>query len=269
MTKRKRQPTAMKTLKQSPPRLPVLVRQTKVFELVVQGHTYEQICKRLGMSEDTIARDMEAIAADVLAIVQQRHGEVLAVALATYQQVQQQAWAEYWLDVERERAWLAGELDYTRVQRVQKTLGVGPTSDPPAERRDPADDDDDDEANAGLFEDFINSLETDDPPAPTPTPTPPAGERSDSQESLPLEIKTTETRMRPAWRSNRERWLQLALTSTREMTTLCGLNKLKIEHSGSVNHEHTLTLEQWKAQASQRLAAAEETLALQDEDDNA
>lgn len=268
MTKRKRQPTAIKTLKQTAPRLPVLVRQTEVFELVVQGHTYEQICKKLKISEDTIARDMEAIAADVLAIVQQRHGEVLAVALATYQQVQQQAWAEYWLDVERERAWLAGELDYMRVQRVQKTLGVAPASEPTAERRDKEEDDDEaDEANAGLFEDFINSLEADDPAAPTPTPS--AGERNGSQESLPLEIKTTETQMRPAWRSNRERWLQLALSSTQQMTTLCGLNKLKIEHSGSVNHEHTLTLEQWKAQASQRLATAEETLALQDEDDDA
>lgn len=129
MTKRKRQPPAIKTLKQTAPRLPVLVRQTEVFELVVQGLNYEQICKKLKISEDTIARDMEAIAADVLAIVQQRHGEVLAVALATYQQVQQQAWAEYWLDVERERAWLAGELDYMRVQRVEKRLDALPQLD--------------------------------------------------------------------------------------------------------------------------------------------
>ena len=44
------------------PRLPMLVRQTRVFELVVAGKSYGDICAELRISEDTVARDMRAVA---------------------------------------------------------------------------------------------------------------------------------------------------------------------------------------------------------------
>jgi len=114
------------------PRLPVLIRQTRVFDLVVQGRTHQQICAQLQISEDTVARDMQAIGEQVQELARGRAGEVLAVALATYQSVIDNAWREYRTAVERERAWYAGKLDYEHESTSTKTIALeGTESDTP------------------------------------------------------------------------------------------------------------------------------------------
>jgi hypothetical protein len=111
------------------PRLPVLIRQNQVFDLVVAGRSYGQICTQLGVSEDTVARDMQAISEQVQALVKERAGEILAVALASYQAVLDQAWREYRADERRERDWYAGRLDLTQETVVIKTLATKDQAD--------------------------------------------------------------------------------------------------------------------------------------------
>jgi hypothetical protein len=103
-------------------RLPVLIRQNEVFNLVVQGKSYTQICEQLGVSEDTVARDMQAISQQVQELVRQRAGEILAAAIAQLSEVIATAWREYHLELERERDWFGGELDYpTQVEEIAET----------------------------------------------------------------------------------------------------------------------------------------------------
>jgi hypothetical protein len=111
------------------PRLPVLIRQNAVFELVVQGRSYAQICQQLQISDDTVARDMQAIGEQVQTLVRERAGEIVAVALATYQTVIDHAWREYRAAAQRERDWYAGRLDFAHETVATKTLALDGEAD--------------------------------------------------------------------------------------------------------------------------------------------
>lgn len=220
------------------PRLPVLIRQSKVFELVVAGAGYGEICRALDVSEDTVARDMLEIGEQVQALAKERLGEVLAVALATYQRVIDHAWQEYYGDRDRETRWYAGSLDYERTKTTvaTKTLAAAAAGEP-----EPGDDVDD------------------------------AGEAF-RDESAPLEVKRTTIRqtVRPALRGEgRSTWLKVIVDATRELTELLGVKKLVVEHSGpeggALPHVH-YTLEQWRAESAARVAQAEQTFTLLGDD---
>jgi hypothetical protein len=185
------------------PRLPVLIRQSKVFDLVAQGKTYAEICAALQISEDTVARDMAAIGEQVRELSRERLGEVLAVALATYQRVLDEAWREYRADMQRERDWYAGRLDYETEAVATKTLALdeGDEGDEQPQRGD---------RSAKL------------------------ASRLFTQESEPIEIKRTVRVIRPGLRGEgRARWLQMIVETTRELTELLGIKKLVIEHQGA------------------------------------
>lgn len=202
------------------PRLPVLIRQNQVFELVLAGRTHAQIAAQLQISDDTIARDMEAIGEQVQEIARSRLGELTAVALANYQAVYDEAWEQYHADRRRVSDWYAGRLDYQHESVATKTLAAG----------------DDDASSAVAFD----------------------------AESAPLEVKTTRRTVRPALQADRVAWLRLAMDATREFCELMGIKKLQIEHQGKgggpVEYVH-MSLDEWKQQAAQRVAAAEQTLA--------
>jgi hypothetical protein len=147
-------------------RLPILIRQSKVFDLVVAGKSYADICAQLDVSEDTVARDMAAIGAEVAALCRDRLSEILAVALAHLEAARDAAWSEYRADLERERAWFAGELDY----------GTSETTDKKSDRG--------------------------------------------------FEVSTKSGKTRPGWRSSRGKWLDLVVSTTREICELVGLKRL-------------------------------------------
>lgn len=214
------------------PRLPVLIRQNKVFELVVAGRSYTEICRQLDISEDTAARDMQAIGEQVLTVARERTGEVLAVATATYQEIIDLARREYHAAARREKDWYAGRLDYEHESVSTKTLAAGVEVVP------------DEAAGAAIID----------------------------SESAPLEVKRTRRWVRPALvNHDRRAWLTLMTDATREYTELMGVKKLVVEHQGDgnpVEHVH-MSLDEWKAQAAERLRGAEQTLALLDEADDA
>jgi hypothetical protein len=215
------------------PRLPILIRQNQVFELVTQGKSYGEICRKLNISEDTIARDMQAISDEVTQLARERTGEILAVALATYQAIIDEAWQSYHAAARRESDWYAGRLDFLHEVVVTKTLAVeGKTDD---------------------------SKEDDD------------GVPFHS-ESAPLEVRRTQKSVRPALVGNdRRTWLTLIVEATREFTELLGVKKLIVTMQGDgkpIEHVH-MSLDEWKAQAEARRAAAEATLELLDGDDDA
>ena len=189
------------------PRLPVLIRQNRVFELVVQGRGYSDICKQLDISEDTVARDMQAISTEIQELTRTRAGEVLAVALATYQKIIDTAWREYHAAAERERAWYAGRLDYEHESVSTKTLALeGEADETDGGKSRPRKQD---AAQAALAALALQS------------------------ESQPLEVKRTRRTVRPALvGSGRREWLALIVETTRELTELLGVKKVLIEHSG-------------------------------------
>jgi hypothetical protein len=194
-------------------RLPVLIRQTKVFDLVVQGKSYAQICRQLKVSEDTVARDMTAIAEQVQQLVTERQGEVLAVALAQYEWVVACAKEEYRRELQRERDWWAGKLDYTQDHIKTKTLAVeGRAAD-------------DGPADSELAQEGDNSPGGFQPPRR-------------GQESQPIEVTRQQRTVRPGLTASRERWLRIVIEATREITELCGIKKLTIDHQGTVQLEH-------------------------------
>ncbi len=240
------------------PRLPVLVRQSRVFDLVVQGKSYDEIEKRLKISEDTIARDMQAIAEQVQQLIRERNSEVLAFALAQYGEVVQNAWKEYHAEVKREADWYAGKLDYPVTIRTTKTLEVGTANLPP---RGKAEDDEDEDDELGSIGDFIKGLSDDDiPEQKQPGP-------GDREVSLPLEVRTKQGLVRPALRSQRAQWLKLVIEATREITELTGIKMLLIKQtSDPVEHVH-MTLGEWKAERESRRAEAEVTYRLLEDDD--
>lgn len=216
------------------PHLPILIRQNKVFDLVVAGRTHAEICKRLDISEDTVARDMAAIAEQVTQLAHERTGEIVAVALATYQTVIDEAWRAYHAAERRERDWYAGRLDYTHESVVTKTLAVEGKGD--------AGDDHDDDGTAF------------------------------HSESAPLEVRRTQRSVRPALVGNdRRTWLTLIVDTTAEFTELLGVKKLIVAHQGDgkpVEHVH-MSLDEWKVEAADRLRGAEQTLSLLDEESDA
>lgn len=219
------------------PRLPVLIRQNRVFELVVAGYGYGEICETLQISEDTVARDMVAIGDQVRDVARERAGEVLAVALATFQWVLERARAEYEGDLAREEAWYRGQLDFDRVKTTIATKTL---------------------AAAGVAPEGTGKTDEDD------------DGKAFHQESAPLEVKRTVIiqKVRPQLRGEgRSRWLQLIADTTREMVELLGIKKLVVEHQGgaAVPHVH-MTLEQWRALSAQRLSEAESTFTLLGDD---
>lgn len=104
------------------PRLPIAIRQNRVFELVVEGKTYEQICSILGISDDTVARDLKAVGDQVQEFAKTRLGEVVGVALANLQAVLDEAWKNYRESARRLKDWEEGRLDKTFTDTSIKTL---------------------------------------------------------------------------------------------------------------------------------------------------
>jgi hypothetical protein len=210
------------------PRFPILIRQSKVFDLVVAGRSYAQICNELGISEDTVARDMAAIGEQVQEVSRKRLGEIVAVALATYQKVIDHAWQEYERDGEREQRWYAGELDYEAESVNTKTL----------------------------------ALEEEEGPDGKPRKGDPAvqlARRLFPQESEPIEVRRSQRTVRPALRGEgRSRWLQVVVDTTREMTELLGIKKLIVEHQGKDGGaiQMALTTEQRAARINELLSKA-------------
>lgn len=190
------------------PRPTVLIRQSKVFDLVVAGKSYAQICEQLHISEDTVARDMAAIGEEVQSLARTRAGEVLAVALANYQAVIDNAWREYHQAARRERDWYAGKLDYEHESIATKTLAIeGKPDETDGGKARPRKDAAAEAAIAAL------ALES---------------------ESQPLEVKRTRRTVRPALANNdRRAWLSLIVDTTREMTELLGIKKTIVEHTGA------------------------------------
>lgn len=178
-----------------PQRLPVLVRQTKVFELVVAGKSYPEICRQLRISEDTVARDMRAVAEQVQELVRTRADEILAVAIAQIAEVRASAQREYEEDRKREKAWFAGKLDYPVVKTTAKTRQYAPR------RR--AKGDDAGQAKAG------------------------------GDADLPLETTTETNTLRPPFQSNRAQYLALMLQATRDLVALTGVQKIILELQGN------------------------------------
>jgi len=219
------------------PRLPVLIRQNKVFELVVAGRTYTQICQQLHISEDTIARDMAAIGEEVQRLVRERAGEIVAVALATYQKVIDEAWREYYAAAQREKDWYAGHLDFEHETIATKTLAIE-ADETDEGRRKP---NKDAAARAAISALAIES------------------------ESQPLEVTRTRKAVRPALvNSGRREWLQVIMEATREITELTGVKKLIVEHSGPSGGAIEVTttaleqaareLQEWRHQMTQQLS---------------
>jgi hypothetical protein len=184
-------------------RLPILIRQSRTFDLVVAGRSYAEICKELGVSEDTVARDMAAIGEQVQAASRERLGEVVAVALATYQQIIDRAWKEYERDQQREQRWYKGELDYGTESVWTKTLAL----------------DEAEEGDEGAPHRRDASVEL--------------ASKLFPQESEPIEVRRNRRIVRPALRGeSRSTWLKLIVDTTREMTELLGIKKLIVEHQG-------------------------------------
>lgn len=204
-------------------RLPVLVRRSKVFDLVVAGKSHADICRQLGISEDTIARDMQAVGSEVQALCRERASELLAIAVAHLLEVIDSAWRDYRLEARREREWLAGKLDFPTLERATKSLGVGDGGDK-----------DDEDADAAAAE-----------------------------VSAALEIKEKRGRRRPGWRSNKAKYLEIVTSTTRELTQLVGLQKIVLEHQGKgggpieVNDVARAAADQelaeWRRQQSEKL----------------
>ncbi len=218
-------------------RLTIEARRIKAFNLVLGGATYTQIAKQLHISEDTLSRDLAAITESVVAICRDQRDQLLAIAMANYSELISNAWEEYHTDRAYEKDWLAGKYDLPTTETKTKTLAMHGGRD-------------DTGPQLGEIGAYIDSLD-DQPP------------------SLPLEVVTKISQVRPAWRSQRPTWLKLILETTREMTELAGIKRMLIEHSGTVGNV-TMTLEQWTAQAQQRRSEAEATLTLltDDEDEN-
>lgn len=183
-------------------RLPILIRQSKTFDMVVAGRSYAEICAQLDVSEDTVARDMQAIGDQVQEVARKRLGEVVAVALATYQKVIDHAWAEYERDQEREQRWYEGGFDYEAESVATTTLAL-----------------EEEEGPDGKPKKGSRSVQM--------------AKRLFPQESQPIEVKRSERTVRPALRGEgRSRWLQVVVDTTREMTELLGIKKLIVEHQG-------------------------------------
>lgn len=182
-------------------RLPVLIRRSKVFDLVVDGKSYEQICKQLSISEDTLARDLKAVTDEIETLVRERHGEILAMAIAQYGDIIAEAWAEYRLEAKREKDWFAGKLDYPTVDQSSKETALaegGPRLGRKRKGQDAEADEEDRAESPGVVVETVTKISS----------------------------------VRPSWRSDRAKWLQLVFTATREITELTGIKKIIMEHQG-------------------------------------
>lgn len=206
-------------------RLPVLIRQNQVFDLVIAGKSYAEIGAQLQISEDTIARDMAAIGAQVQELARARLGELMAVALASYQRIIDEAWAQYDRDTRRLQDWYAGRLDYDHESTVTKTLAI-------------ADGDED---------------EDDDEVAEESAPLEIKRTRRRVRPALQAERATW---LRIVMEATREFCELFGIKKL--IVEHSGPNGKPVEHVH-------MTLDEWKAQAAARLADAEATLALADD----
>lgn len=188
-------------------RLPVLIRQTQVFELVLAGKTTAEIMAKLKVSEDTIARDMKAISEQVESLVKERSGELLATAIATIGEVIINAKGEYAADLKYERELRSGKHDYQITDVSTKALGA-PSPKPKLSKR---------RRRKGQAEELDEELDEDGIP------------------QLVLETTTTIKTVRPQWRSNRAPLLKIIIEATRELAELGQLKTIVIKHKGSIN----------------------------------
>lgn len=214
-------------------RLPVLIRQTQVFELVLAGHDQAEIVKKLGVSEDTIARDMAAISAEVESLVKERSGELLATAIATIGQVILDARREYAADLKYERELRAGKHDYQTTDVATKEIGGSkPQPATPKRRR--------------------RKGQEEEPPEDADAALP----------SLILETTTTRRTVRPQWRSNRAQLLKIIIEATRELAELGQLKTIVIKHKGSISLSDAGAaaaeekLAGWRSQMQQQLKSS-------------
>jgi DNA-binding transcriptional regulator YiaG len=86
------------------------VRRTALLHALIAGHTAAQIRAQLSISEKTLSRDLKVINDQLQQWAAEQQNRALATAIAQYQRVVDQAWADHAADAENERKWLAGEF---------------------------------------------------------------------------------------------------------------------------------------------------------------
>lgn len=185
-------------------RLPALIRQTDVFNRLIAGQSYAQICAELGISQDTLARDVQAIGEEVRQVAKERVGELLTVALANYQFVIDEARKNYEADSERVTQWYSGALDYETSNLVTETLAIEAGEESEGRRG---------KGKNAAAEAMYRDLAL-------------------QQESQPLKVRRTSSITRPALVNDRAGWLRLIIEATREFCELLGIKKSIVEVSG-------------------------------------
>jgi len=88
-------------------------RRAKVYQGIVAGKSLGQIRAELGVSDDTVARDLAAVGDDLLAWARQELTGTLAYVVANYKLIITEAWEKYHEECRREREWLEGKFDRT------------------------------------------------------------------------------------------------------------------------------------------------------------
>jgi len=89
----------------------IATRRAKVYKGIVAGKAMGQIRAELGVSDDTVARDLAAVGDDLLAWAKQELTGTLAFVVANYKLMILESWEGYQEECRRERDWLAGKYD--------------------------------------------------------------------------------------------------------------------------------------------------------------
>ncbi len=89
----------------------IATRRAKVYKGIVAGKAMGQIRAELGVSDDTVARDLAAVGDDLLAWAKQELTGTLAFVVANYKLMILESWERYQEECRRERDWLAGKYD--------------------------------------------------------------------------------------------------------------------------------------------------------------
>ena len=89
-------------------------RRVRLFQLICAGKTYKQIALEETISEKALAEHLKAISVNLSEWAGTEQRRTLALAIATYQRVIDEAWDAYTDARKKLDAWLAG--DYDRVE---------------------------------------------------------------------------------------------------------------------------------------------------------
>ncbi len=87
------------------------IRRARVFALLIDGRSYREIARALGIDKDTVTADAKTLAGRLETWASDRKKRALAEAVATYERIKDEAWDGYIDECERERRWLDGDYD--------------------------------------------------------------------------------------------------------------------------------------------------------------